>query len=210
MKLYLSSYRIPTPNDLIRLLGQIPNETKVAIIPNAQDYYVGRARNIKINDVSLYLKSLRFNQIETVDLRNHNDMNTLKNTLQSYELIWVMGGNTFCLSYEMQRSGFSQIIKEVLESGVVYGGESAGAIMAGNSLKGIEFADPPEFAEEIVWETLNLTPHFIIPHADNQNFQEAIQKTRDLHKSNQTLIELKDNQSLVIDNSHNKITTQKS
>jgi hypothetical protein len=35
MKLYLSSYRIPTPNDLAQLLGKLFNEVSVALVPFA-------------------------------------------------------------------------------------------------------------------------------------------------------------------------------
>ncbi len=210
MKLYLASYRIPTPDKLKALLGREFADTKVAIIPNAQDYYIERARQLKIRDVTSYLSDLGFHDITTVDLREFSDPQKLKNKLRQHDLIWVIGGNTFCLSYQMQRSGFSKVIKDVLEQGTVYGGESAGAIMAGNSLKGIEFADNPEFAEKIVWETLNLTDHFILPHADNPNFAAAIQKTHTLHKNNKSMIELNDNQALASNDYKIFISTQES
>lgn len=205
MKLYLSSYRIPAPDELISLMGKKTVETKVAVIPNAQDYYIDRVRRIKIQDVTAYFETQGFFDIHIVDLREQRTIIELKRELQQHNLIWVMGGNTFCLSYEMDRSGFSKIIKDVLDSGVVYGGESAGAIMAGNSLKGIEFADPPEFAEQIVWDTLNLVPNFILPHADNQAFAKAIDQAREAHKGDPTIIELADNQALVVNNDGNKI-----
>lgn len=208
MKLYLTSYRVPTPNDLFALLEQSPVQTKTAVIPNGQDYYAERARRTKIRDVTTYLKTIGLADTTVVDLREYTDPEKLKAELQMYGLIWVMGGNTFCLSYEMQRSGLPKVIKEVLGSGAVYGGESAGALIAGNSLKGVEFADDPEFAEKIVWETLNLAPHFILPHADNINFAEAIQKTRELHKSDKTLIELADNQALILNGSNLRIVKQ--
>ncbi len=198
MKLYLSSYRIPTPDDLKKLLEREFKDTKVAIIPNAQDYYVDRVRKIKIQDVATYLHELGFTHTTAVDLRQYTDAEALKNELGKSDLIWVMGGNTFCLSYQMQRSGFSKIIKELLDHGIVYGGESAGAVIAGNSLKGVEYLDPPEFAEAVVWDTLNLTPHFILPHADNPNLATAIQKTRELYQNNKSFIELNDNQALVV------------
>lgn len=42
MKLYLSSYRIPTPEDLFKLVGEDPHDISVALIPNAMDYYAER------------------------------------------------------------------------------------------------------------------------------------------------------------------------
>lgn len=207
MRIYLSSYRIPTPDNLINLIGKSPSETKTAVIPNAQDYYAERARNVKIRDVTGYLELLGFADNVVIDLRDYTTPEQLKIELQKYGMMWVMGGNTFCLSYEIDRSGLHRIIKELLESGVVYAGESAGALIAGNSLEGVEFADPPEFAERVVKSTLNLVPNFILPHADNHAFADAIQKTRELHIDDPTLIELADNQALAIDGSESKITT---
>lgn len=41
MKFYLSSYRIPTPDDFTKLIGKQPARTKLALIPNAKDYSTG-------------------------------------------------------------------------------------------------------------------------------------------------------------------------
>jgi dipeptidase E len=206
MKLYLSSYRVPTSDNLKALIGGNLSQLHVAVIPNAQDYYADRARDVKIKEVADYLASLGF-QLEVVDLRDYDDAIMLAQKLQSYELVWVMGGNTFCLSYEMQRSGFKKAIQTALDSGVVYGGESAGALIAGNSLKGVEFADEPKFAEQIVWETLNLVPSFVLPHVDNEAFAEAIQKAREVHADDPSIFELRDNQALVINGDSQSVTT---
>lgn len=39
MRLYLSSYRIPTPGDFTKFIGKQPAQTKLALIPNAKDYF---------------------------------------------------------------------------------------------------------------------------------------------------------------------------
>ena len=50
--------------------------------------------------------------------------------------IWVTGGNTFYLWHWMKRSGVDELIKQrVLEQGAVYVGQSAGAIVAGSSIR---------------------------------------------------------------------------
>lgn len=66
------------------------------------------------------------------------------------------GGNTFSLRYEMKRSGFEGAIRQLLDDGIVYGGDSARALVAGLSIAGIESVDRPEFAEEIINEGLGL------------------------------------------------------
>jgi dipeptidase E len=198
MKLYLTSYRIPVPDKLFELAGKTPPEIRTAVIPNAKDYYSERARAVKLREITEYLAGLSLKS-DMVDLREHQDADVLKKLLSGYDLLWVSGGNTFCLRDEMQKSGFDKIINELLDQGLVYAGESAGACVAGKSLKGLESADNPEFTESIIWSGLGLVPNFILPHTDTPLFAADTQVARELHKDDPTLLELRDSQALIID-----------
>jgi dipeptidase E len=201
MKLYLSSYRIPTPKDLERLLGKPLTEVSVALIANAKDYYVKRARNFSVGDLVEYMSRLGL-RVDLVDLRNSSDADSVKQELAGHDLVWAMGGNTYMLRYEMRRSGFDQIIKELLESGVVYGGDSAGALVAGQSIAGVEPADRPEFAEEYIVDGLDLIPYVILPHVDNPEFTNVLPVFKKKHQDKE-IIELKDSQAVIFnDNGH--------
>lgn len=204
--MYLSSYRIPVSNQLFKLVGKTSGEVKTAVIPNAKDYYSLRARNYKIKETNQYLAGLGLNP-STFDLKNCNNVAKIKAKLQRFDLIWVSGGNTFCLRHQMRRSGFDQVVKELLnQDSIVYAGESAGACVTGNSLKGLEDSDTPQFAEEIIWEGLNILPNFVLPHTDNPVFAQDTQKARQIHKNDESpVIELKDSQALVINGGNSKI-----
>lgn len=203
MKLYLTSYRIPFPDELFALVGKKPEQIKIGCIPNAKDYFSVRARNYKINESLDYLKDLGLKP-RVIDLIGQNKMSLVKD-LAGLNLLWVMGGNTFCLRSEMQKSGFDQIISKHVEKGLVFAGESAGAVVAGNSLTGVELADNPNFSDQIVWEGLNLIDNYILPHADNIAFAEAIEDAREQHKNDKTIIELTDAQVLIVDGDERKI-----
>jgi dipeptidase E len=206
MKLYLSSYRIPTPNDLAELLGKPLGGASVALIANAKDYYVKRARDFKVGDLVTYMEKLGL-KVTVIDLRDFNDPDTLKKTLVAYDLIWAMGGNTYMLRYAMRCSGFEKIIHDLLTSGIVFGGDSAGALVAGQSIAGVESADEPEFAEEYVTEGLNLVPFVILPHVDNPQFADVLPIFRKTQQGKQ-IIELKDSQAVIFNNdSHHRIVT---
>ncbi len=208
MKLYLSSYRIPTPDDLAKLLGKPLRSTSVALIPNAKDYYSGRAREFKVGDLVNYMELLGL-KVEIVDLRDYNDAISLKKKLAGYDLIWAMGGNTYMLRYEMHRSGFEKIIGELLDTGVVYGGDSAGALVAGSSIAGVESADEPEFAEELIKDGLGLVPFAILPHVDNPEFVEVLPIFKSVHQGKNEVIELKDSQAVVFDGEEQRIVEGK-
>lgn len=197
MKLYLSSYRVPTPDDLAALVGKPATEISMALITNAQDYYAKRARTFKVNDATQYMQQKGFSAQE-VDLRDYNDPQVLQEKLSHFDVIWAMGGNTFNLRYEMRRSGLESIIKALLEQGIVYGGDSAGALVAGTSIAGIESADEPAYAAEVINEGLGLIPFAVLPHVDNPEFADVLPIFKELHK-NQEIIELKDSQAVVFE-----------
>lgn len=196
MRLYLSSIRIPTPADLAKLLGKPSLKgVSVALLTNAEDQYSERPRDFLVNDMISYMQQLGL-QVDEVDLREYNNTKELKDVLADHDLIWAMGGNTFMLRYEMRRSGFDKIIRDLLEEGIVYGGDSAGALVAGTSIAGIESADEPAYAEQVVKEGLGLVQYVPMPHVDNPEFVEVMPIVRKLHKN---IIELKDLQAAVFD-----------
>ncbi|CAN5692220.1 hypothetical protein BH23PAT2_BH23PAT2_02080 [soil metagenome] len=199
MKLYLSSYRIAVPDELFRLVGREPNKIKVALLPNAKDYYAPLAQDYKIRDIIRYQNDLGLMSVDIVDLRTFADSVSLYEKLKKYDLVWAVGGNTFCLRQEMKRSKFDQVIHPLLDEGVVYGGDSAGAVVAGTSLRGIESVDIPEFTEEVIYEGLRAVPYVLLPHADNEYFKEANEQTKQAHDGDD-LISLDDNQAAIFEN----------
>lgn len=205
MKLYLSSIDVPTPNDLADLLQKPLSEVSVALIPNAKDYYVDRPRNFVINERTKLFESLGM-RVTLVDLRDYSDPTGLKDMLAPLDLIWAMGGNTFMLRYEMQRSGFENIIQDLLNKGAAYGGDSAGALVAGSSLGGInlESADEPEFAEKVIEDGLSLVPYTIVPHTDNPEFA-AVMTAVEARPDQEKIIRLKDSQAVIFNDGVQKL-----
>jgi dipeptidase E len=209
VKLYLSSHKVPTPDDLVALVGKKPADTKVILIMNAKDYYIERVRDFKLGEMVEYFNTLGY-QPDELDLRKYrDDGRAIESLLEKYDLIWVAGGNTFMLRDEMSRTGFDWAIARLLEKGIVYGGSSAGAIVMGNSLKGIEYADEPQFAEFLVDEAVGLLDRFILPHVGSAMFGDAIEKARELHKDDPTLLELTDTQALVVNGDDMKVVEAK-
>jgi dipeptidase E len=196
VKLYLSSYRVPTPDALFALLPKPPTECSIAVIPNAQDDKLPQERAQRIDELIYDLAKFGF-KTEVIDLREYDEGQSLREQLQGHDVVWAAGGNTFVLRSEMHRSGFDAIIRELLENGLVYCGESAGAIVAGLTLKGTEIADDPDLADELIWEGLALMDKIIIPHADNANFQEYINHIKKQYDGDSRVVYLNDDQAIV-------------
>ena len=186
MRLYLSSYRIgDRAGSLLALLG---SGKRAAIISNALDNISPTARSIyrdEVYDPHMELASLGL-ATEELDLRRYfGEAEALRARLGEFDLVWVMGGNAFVLRRAMKQSGFDDVITGMLERDeIVYGGFSAGAVVATPTLRGIELMDDPAevptgYDPEIVWEGLGLidqsiVPHFRSPHPESAAAERAV------------------------------------
>lgn len=171
MRLYLSSYRLgDRAGALLALVGAGGH---AAIVSNALDNLPQQAREARreeVYDPARELASLGFSSAE-LDLRDFfGQKEALSKELIRYDLVWVIGGNAFTLRRAMQKSGFDTVISAMLDRDeIVYGGFSAGAVVAGPSLDGFEIMDdpgelPPGYVNEPVRDGLNLIDFAIIPH----------------------------------------------
>ena len=201
MKLYLSSYRIPHPAHLEALLERPLEGSRIAVICNANDRLAPGERRKRITAFSQYLEGLGFERPALVDLYYYKTPRDLEEALSHYDIIWAMGGNVFDLRSAMVTSGFEKTLRALLKLGVVYGGDSAGAIVAGPSLKGFEQVDERQSDYANTYEGLELIHKIIVPHNDSQKvayrgLAKVIQHANPYHE----LIVLNDHNAYVVDN----------
>jgi dipeptidase E len=175
MRLYLSSYRIgDRAGSLLTLLGgHSAAGIRAAIIENALDAFSPEARDIYRREAYDPVHELASLGIAgtPLDLRDHfGDPEGLRTRLGQFDLVWITGGNAFVLRRAMKQSGFDDVITAMLERDeIVYGGFSAGAVVAAPDLEGIHLMDDPDevpagYDAEVVWDGLGLIDHAIVPH----------------------------------------------
>lgn len=98
----------------------------------------------------------------------------IKEKLERNDYIYVSGGNTFFLLQELRRSGADKIIKEQVESGKLYIGESAGAIVTSPNIEYIRFMDDKDKATQLkTFEALNLIEFYPVPHYINEPCKDS-------------------------------------
>jgi dipeptidase E len=179
MRLYLSSERLGERAGA--LLGMLSG-SRVAIVANGYDNCSALTRSryrAEVYDPVSEFASLGLDADE-VDLRAHfGDPQSLRQRLGRYDLVWVMGGNSFVLRRAMRSSGFDSVIRELIEADTIaYGGYAAGAVVAGPSLRGLELMDDPwelpeGYDEPLIWSGLGLTPFAIVPHFRSRHPEAA-------------------------------------
>jgi len=181
MKLYLSSYRMGDHFDEFRDLAG-PG-AKVGLISNALDFIPAEARRAYARtnfDPVAFFRANGF-EAEDLDLRQYFGLpDLMKDTLQKFQAIWVLGGNAFLLLRAMRASGFHDCIGPMVRTGgLVYGGWSAGIVVTAKSLRGIELMDDPKVVvegyprAEQPWEGLGLMDFLIVPHFQSNHGEAA-------------------------------------
>jgi len=207
MRLYLSSYRLgDTPGDLVALMR---GGTRALVIANALDAMSAERR--EAYRATVYDPVAEFARLgidaELFDLRQAGTPADLRARLETADLVWVMGGNSFVLRRAMRMSGFDTAIAERLAAdALVYGGFSAGAVVATPTLRGIELMDDPYgvpdgYDPEIVWDGLNLVdfsivPHFASDHPESRLAQATVLRLERLGLAHRTL---RDGEAIVVD-----------
>ncbi len=141
MRMYLSSYRVGNfGNELQKLVGK-PN-AKVAVIANSRDWSDDTDRVAQGNQRDLKdMRDLGF-EPELFDLKESFGKSDLVARLSKFEMVWVLGGNTFILVKAMELSGFDDVVEKLIKPDkLVYAGYSAAFCAVGPSLDGVELVD---------------------------------------------------------------------
>lgn len=183
MKLLLTSNGLSNDsiaNALKELVGKEPKDTKIAFIPTAANPERGD-KSWLIMD--LYRLLERGYYIDVIELTATKPAQ-LSDILQDFDVIFVGGGNTFYLSYWMQKSGLFDLLPELLAT-KVYASISAGSMISGKSLAldSRAIKNPQAFADadydtvgprgESSGKTLQLVDFLFRPHLNSRFFTMA-------------------------------------
>lgn len=203
MKLFLSSENFGKyPDEFVRLV----NGRKLAYIGNAKDYNSPSERSAKVEEHQIQFASLGIDFTE-IDLRDYFENNTkLQSDMSNFGAVWCSGGNTFLLRSAFQQSGLDKILVEKIRNeDFIYGGSSAGAILAGPTLKGTENGDNPElvpeiYKKDICWLGLGLVDFVVVPHYESVWFgDKSVKMINHLKENNIPYKILIDGQVILID-----------
>ena len=164
-------------NELVKFSGK-----KVAFIDTAAkfeevNFYVDEAVEIlekfgvKLTRIDISCVKNLVAQVSECDDFCAVDDNILA-TINECDIIYISGGNTFYLLSELRKSHAAQTIKDAVQAGKIYIGESAGAIVAAPDTR---YATPMDENSVNVsdFTGLNLVDFFTVPHFGCEPFVEA-------------------------------------
>lgn len=180
MKLLLTSNglsNISIAKAFEELIGKKPEESKVAFIPTAANPQ--RDDNGWLIDDMYRIRKLGYT-VDVVELTALKKKE-IKEILEKQDAIFVGGGNTFYLSYWMQKTGLFDLLPELLKN-KVYAGISAGSMIATANLKlpsqAIEKIDDLEDKDydllgpsgQSSGKSLKLVNFLVRPHLNSNHF----------------------------------------
>lgn len=174
--------------------------TNAALISNAMDCAGPGRRADKHRRDTTALTAAGFTTAP-LDLRRHHHTqpDRLREALDGVDVVWLGGGNTFGLLHQMHRSGFAALLPELLDDGVLYAGESAGAVAAGSSLDGVDRVDDPRASPDPTLPPLGLVDYLPWPHwRPGPDPQDLDQRHYPMPGTTAPLYRLRDGEHLVV------------
>ena len=187
--LFLASYFAAVENLFRQFLKQHFLLHKVLFIPtagNVESYveYIDEAKNI--------FHKLGF-EVDVLDIAQETE-EVIKEKLNHTPSLYISGGNTFYLLQELKRKHLLPHIKKRIDEGMLYLGESAGAIITASDI-------------EYNYSALNLVDFAIVPHYGEFPFEESSEKTVQIYQSKLNLLPLTNSQAVIVDEDNYTIQT---
>ena len=200
--LFLASVARNTLNKFVESLDCPPSALKVAFVPTAgniikDNWFVTEDRN-KLIDLGFTVIDLNL---------EGKTKNQLLEEMNDIDIIFVAGGNTFYLLQETRKSQFDEIVTEFVNKGIPYIGSSAGTLLAGPSVElALDIDDQNEATDLNSYEALSLVDFVVMPHCDDKDFKDKIDKNLQKYKKYKyKIIKISDNQAVVIKENSFKI-----
>lgn len=148
------------------------NMKKVLFIPTASIYeeykgYVGSARKL----------FKKFGAVLTEIDISKEEYENIEAAFNSADIIYFTGGNSFFLLEQLRRKGVDKLLKEELNKGKLFIGESAGAIVCAPDIKYIEMMDEKPGDYSLTGDGgLSLINFYVLPHYLTAPFKKVTEK----------------------------------
>ncbi|GBF73020.1 hypothetical protein PA598K_01302 [Paenibacillus sp. 598K] len=194
-KLFLVSSFMDVADLLPKFERQLNGKT-VTFIPTASKaeeivFYVDKGRQA-LERMGLIVEDL---ELSTASPQ------TISVALKRNDYIYVTGGNTFYLLQEMKRTGADKLVIEEVQSGKLYIGESAGAIITAPTIDYAQEMDDKSKAPHLEsFDALGLVDFCIVPHHTNPPFAEAAQTILDRYGATLSLVPISNQQAVEVRN----------
>mgnify|MGYP000878397878 CR=1 FL=1 len=192
--LFLCSYFAGVKDTFKDFMNNDTKGKKVLFIPTAN---IDEETKFLVDEAKEVFKSLGM-EVENLEI-SKLDEKTIKNKIEKANYLYIGGGNTFYLLQELKRKNLIDFIKNRVNFGMTYIGESAGAIITSKDIEYNDLMDDKTIAKDLKeYSGLNLVDFYIVPHLNEFPFEESAEKTMNVYSS-LNLVPITNNQAILVD-----------
>ena len=168
--------------------------------------FIPTATNVDEYKKYIYLTQKAFEdfgyEVENFDVSIFSE-EIAKEKLSEAKIVFISGGNTFYLLQELKRKNLTSYLKERIENGLLYIGESAGSVIAAPDIEYASIVDDKTLATELDDYTgLNLVDFYIVPHFEEEPFVESSRNTVELYKDKLDLKLINNKEAILVENNN--------
>ena len=148
-------------------------------------------------------------EVENFDISVFSE-ETVKEKISETKIIFVSGGNTFYLLQELKKKNLISYLREKIENGLLYIGESAGSVITAHNIEYADIVDDKALATELNDYTgLNLVDFYVVPHFEEEPFVESSRKVVELYKDKLDLKVINNKEVVLVENDDFRIVKEK-
>jgi dipeptidase E len=172
--------------------GVLPHK-KLGFVPTAGETY---ASPYFVEESRIRLRALNLN-LEEIDI-THATREELIQKLEDVDGIYVAGGNAFFLLQQLQMKNLVQYLRERVQKGLPYFGESAGAVLLSGSIEPAKPIDDPLDAPSLKgYAGLDLIDFFILPHVDREKYRDVFEEFLRGNSDKLNIVQIRDGQAVI-------------
>lgn len=182
------------------LVGKTVTFIPTAAIPDKLDFHIIYSKEL------LAKMGLIVDELE-ISTASHSD---IVKKLENNEYIYVAGGNTFFLLQEMNRTGTGNLIKTQINTGKLFIGESAGAILVAPDIEYSKDTDNPLMAPNLKsYDALNIVDFYPVPHYNDASLKEAVDIVISKYGTKLPLVPFSNSQAILVIGKEKQIVSKK-
>lgn len=193
-KLFLASSFADVEDLFLKFIDGNCSGKSVTFIPTASlteevNFYVAAGKD------ALEKQGLIVDELEVSTATNE----VIERKLKNNDYIYVTGGNTFFLLQELKRTGADRIIVEQVNSGKLYIGESAGAIVLSHDIEYVKDMDDATAAKNPgSFLSLGVVEFYPVPHYTNFPFKESVESIISSYGDELDLCPISNRQAIIV------------
>ncbi len=143
------------------------------------------------------------NSLVEFDITNKTQGELLE-ALMNIDILYVTGGNTFCLLEAMNKIKFQDVLDVFFKRDGIYLGSSAGSIVMCPDIEFIGNLDDPSKANLDSTIAYDLIDFSIMPHINQPKFNDVFEATLNGMNKGRKIIGLRDDQALWVEDSYTR------